>query len=253
MELWEVIEDLNEQPIYPRSYYEYPVLYEFFHSRVLSREGQVELLKRFQPENTNRVLEFGCGTGPLLVRIEDEYEEVLGIDSNDAMLDRAREKVTTAEVQKADFTEWCAATETRVFDITVLMGGLLHLTEDQDVDSLAENAYASLREGGIFLTFFAPLNDEIENGNEDVQTVESDRYKVERRSISAITSAKAHHTTSFLFTISDKKEETEARMGTVFHSRFHARDELRGPFSAAGFEKVDVIDQDGPTLLHAVR
>jgi ubiquinone/menaquinone biosynthesis C-methylase UbiE len=33
------------------------------------------------------VLEVGCGTGPLLARIEDDYEEVLGVDVTEPMLE----------------------------------------------------------------------------------------------------------------------------------------------------------------------
>lgn len=79
-----MIRDVNENPHRERSFYEYPELYEFFQSRVVDRDAQVRVLERFEPDGTNRVLEFGCGAGPLLVRIEDEYEDVLGVDRNGA-------------------------------------------------------------------------------------------------------------------------------------------------------------------------
>lgn len=248
-----IIDDLNENPRRQRSFYEYPELYEFYHSRVLDRDAQVELLKRFQPENTRRVLEYGCGTGPLLVRIEGEYEEVLGVDIDERMLASAREKITEAEVFKADFTEWSAADEGRVFDMAVLMGGLLHLTEDRRIESFAGNVNESLREGGAFMTFFYPLSDDVDNGSKDVQTVESDRYSVEAHSITALTSSEGHYTTTYLFIIHDKTREKEARMGTVFQGRSHDPDNLRDIFLTAEFSEVELIDREGPTILHAVK
>lgn len=248
-----VIEDLNENPHRERGFYEYPELYEFFHSRVLDRDAQVGLLERFRPDGTSRVLEFGCGTGPLLARIEDEYEAVVGVDVNERMLEAAEDRVTSAEVLEADFTEWSAVDEGRVFDAAVLMGGLLHLTEDDSVESFAGNVFESLREGGAFVTFFHPLSDDVENGNGDVRTVESERYSVERHSVSALTSSEGHYTTTYLFVIRDEDRGTDARMGTVFRGRFHDPGALEDAFLAAGFDRVDLVDEGSPCVLHAVR
>lgn len=253
MDLSAVVRDLNEDPHRPRSFYEYPALYEFYHSRVLDRDAQVRLLKRFEPAGTNRVLEFGCGTGPLLSRIEGEYEVVLGVDANEAMLEVAAERLTSAAVRRADFTAWSADDEGRTFDVAVLFGGLLHLTEDRAVEALAANAHDSLREGGAFVTFFDPLSDAVENGSTDVTTVASDRYTVERHAVSALTSVRGHYATVYCFVISDEERGADARMGTVFHGRFHDRDALVGAFSGAGFGTVEVLDEQGPTLLHAVK
>ncbi|WP_267642511.1 class I SAM-dependent DNA methyltransferase [Haloarchaeobius amylolyticus] len=253
MPLDAVIEDLEQDPHRPRSFYEYPALYDFYHSRVLDRDAQVGLLRRYEPEDTTRVLEFGCGTGPLLTRIEDEYETVLGIDVNEAMLAVARERVTTAEVREADFTAWSAADDGLVFDVSVLLGGMLHLTDDREVAALAENACESLRDDGAFVTFFQPFSDDVENGSRDVQTAESDRYSVERHSTSALTSADGHYTTTYQFVIRDEAEDREVTMGTVFEGRFHDPDALRETFADAGFSQVAIHDGDGPTTLHAVK
>lgn len=253
MSLSPVIDDLNENPHRHRSFYEYPELYDFYHSRMLNRDAQVRLLKRFQPDNTNRVLELGCGTGPLLVRIEDEYEDVLGVDVNEQMLTVAKANVTEADVLKADFTEWAATEEGRVFDIAVLMGGLLHLTDDRSIELFAENVHESLRAGGVFVTFFQPLSADVDSGSKDTETVESERYCVERHSTCALTSSEGHYTTTYLFIIRDKVQETEATMGTVFHGRFHDPTILEATFAAAGFTEVEIIDGDGPTTFHAVK
>jgi predicted TPR repeat methyltransferase len=208
------------------------------------------LLERYEPAETDRVLEFGCGTGPLLARIEDDYDTVLGVDVNESMLELAREKVTSATVRRADFTEWTAS---EPFDVAVLLGGLLHVTADEDRRALARNAFESLREGGAFVTFFQPFGDDVENGSRDAQTVESERYTVERRSISALTSPEGHYTTTYLFTLTDEDADREAKMGTVFHGRFHDPEELVATFEAVGFGDVEVVDGEGPTVLRAVK
>ncbi|RYJ15245.1 class I SAM-dependent methyltransferase [Halogeometricum borinquense] len=253
MTLRHVIEDINENPHRERDFYEYPALYDFYHSRMLDRDRQVNLLERYQPDDANRVLEFGCGTGPLLTRIEDEYEEVLGVDADERMLESARKHVSEADVLEADFTEWSAADDGRVFDVAALLGGLLHLTDNRDVESFAKNVYESLREGGTFVTFFQPFTDDVDNGSTDTQTVESERFSVERRSTTALTSADGHYTTTYVFTIRDTVRETEAKMGSVFHGRFHDPDALADTFDAAGFSDVEVIDSDGTTIFHAVK
>lgn len=253
MTLSSVIEDINKNPHRERTFYEYPELYDFYHSRVLNRDAQISLLKRIEPDDADRVLELGCGTGPLLTRIEDEYEEVLGVDINEPMVALAKEKVTKAGLLRADFTDWSAADEGRIFDVAVLMGGLLHLTEDSRLTLFAENIYESLREGGTFGTFFQPLTDDVENGSKEVTTVESGQYSVERHSISALTSSDGHYTTTYLFHIQDKIRETEAKMGTVFHGRFHDPDRLKDIFVTVGFDEVELITGDGPATFRAVK
>lgn len=253
MDLSAVIEDINNDPHRERSFYEYPKLYDFYHSRVLNRDVQIDLLKQFEPTDASRVLEFGCGTGPLLTRIEDEYDEVVGVDTNEQMLELAQRKVTQADLLKADFTKWSAADEDLVFDVAVLMGGLLHLTANQNVEAFAENVSRSLRDGGAFITFFQPFDSGVENGTKDVQTAESDRFLLERHSISALTSAEGHYTTTYVFVIRDKERDTEAQMGTVFHGRFHDPDTLKATFTEVGFSEIEVVDRDGPTIFHAVK
>ncbi|WP_193311527.1 class I SAM-dependent methyltransferase [Halomicrobium sp. ZPS1] len=248
-----MIEDVNEQPHRERSFYEYPKLYDFFHSRVLDRTKQVSLLEHFEPDNANRVLELGCGTGPLLARIEDEYDEVLGVDSDESMLAVAREKVTTADLKRADFTDWCATDHGRTFDTAVLMGGLLHLTRDEDLQALAVNTYDSLREGGAFGTFFQPFTEDVANGNRTVEAVESERYTVKRHATTALTSPEGHYTTTYLFTLRDKNRASEAKIGTVFNGRFHDPDKLADVFRSAGFDDVEVTTGDAPTTLRAVK
>ncbi|WP_227377735.1 hypothetical protein [Haladaptatus halobius] len=93
----------------------------------------------------------------------------------------------------------------------------------------------------------------MDNGTKDVQTAESERYAVERHSISALTSSEGHYTTTYLFIIRDKIQETEAKMGTVFDGRFHDPNNLKDTFVSAGFNEVEVIDGDGPTIFHAVK
>jgi predicted TPR repeat methyltransferase len=251
MDLSAVIDDLQENPHRERSFYEYPELYDFFHDRVLDRDVQRGLLERVEPDGATSVLELGCGTGPLLVRIEDDYESVLGVDNDERMLARARERVTDAEVRAADVTEWSAADDGRRFDVAVLMGGLLHLTEDRSLTAFAENVHESLREGGTFGTFFQPLTADVENGSRTVESVESERYVVERHSTSALTSPDGHYTTTYVFEIRDEREDTAAKMGTVFHGRFHDREHLEAVFRDAGFEDVAFESEDGPTTLRA--
>lgn len=237
MSLSSVIEDINENPHRERSFYDYPELYDFYHSRVLNRDAQLGLLHRIEPADADRVLEFGCGTGPLLTRIEHEYETVVGVDRNESMLALARERVTKADVRNADFTEWSAADDGQLFDVAVLMGGLLHLTDDSSLTSFAENVYESLREGGAFGTFFHPLTEDVENGSRDVTTVESERFAVERHSISALTSSEGHYTTTYLFYISDKSRKTEANLERCFMGGFTTRIDSKTSSRTSGSSK----------------
>lgn len=111
------------------------------------------LLQRHHPE-AHALLELGCGTGSLAVRLQPlGAYDYLATDRSAAMLDVARRKAARAGVPlrfgELDFTDF--AVEEPVDVVLLLYDGLNYLLEPEPIRALLRCAYAALRPGGIFL------------------------------------------------------------------------------------------------------
>lgn len=244
-----LMREVAENPRRPIAFYEYPELYHFFYSRVKTEGRGRELLEKFQPHNTSRVLELACGTGIVLSTIEDRYVDVVGVDVDGGMLDVAREKTDEATLRQADVTSWSAGEEDLTFDAAIMVGSMFHLIEEADVRALARNVYDSLRDGGTFTSGFEPLSDGETNSVKRTRTVESDRYRVEQIKITAFTSTDGHYSAAYRYEITDVDEDTTVSIGSVEPERKHHSSFMREAFEDAGFTLVQIHETDSPKAI----
>lgn len=252
-DLESVIRDVNEDPYRQIEFYEYPELYHFFYSRAIGHEEGEQLLKRFQPRETSRVLEVGCGTGLILARISGDYETVMGVDVNGDMLALARETAPSVILRNVDITSWSAADEGLTFDAVFMSGALFHLTGDDDVEALANNVYESLRNGGMFATAFIPLSNVDSNGLNTEKTVESNRYRVTQKKISGRTSTEGHYVGSYFYDITDTDQNIAASIASLEDERWHPKSLVESAFRDAGFDAVELLETNTPKVIFHAR
>jgi SAM-dependent methyltransferase len=118
----------------------------------------VSLVHKLRPK---RVLELGCGTGRItvpLARAGDELGfDVIGLDAEPEMLNRARECLSETRLQnrkglefiQGDMRTWKA--ETRFDLIVIPCSSISHLLSLQDQIAVWKNAHQNLGSGGRFL------------------------------------------------------------------------------------------------------
>lgn len=103
---------------------------------------------------TRRVLDLGCGTGPLTAELAMLGYDVTGIDISDGMLAAAVERARAlglgnVSFEKADMRRFRAA---KKFDAAVCtMDGINHLLSVADVTECFRAVRSALRTGGLFL------------------------------------------------------------------------------------------------------
>lgn len=82
-----------------------------------------------------RVLDVGCGTGSLVLRLADTGAEVHGLDVSAAMIDIAKQKLAATRYPKVHFHVGALEEAARLFEAESLDGvcvySLLHLVEDR--------------------------------------------------------------------------------------------------------------------------
>ena len=124
-------------------------------------DEMLELITRCVPTTTSRVLELGCGTGELTLKIFQRFPhaQVLAVDYSPRMLEYAGQKISSAGYEKqwtgiqADFGEWAENPEKLnmggEFDACVSSLAIHHL-DDQMKLKLFQRIAASLNQGGYF-------------------------------------------------------------------------------------------------------
>ncbi|MCD9022947.1 class I SAM-dependent methyltransferase [Cohnella silvisoli] len=102
----------------------------------VSQYGE-DLVKWLNPQNGERIVDFGCGTGDLAAQIASLGSEVIGVDISPEMVERAQNKYSHLTFQCADGMSWNAE---QTYD-AVFSNAALHWMKD------AEAAIRSMTKG----------------------------------------------------------------------------------------------------------
>lgn len=76
---------------------------EFWHLAL--RPAESNLLVRQRDALSGRVFELGCGSGRLTVHLAEQAAELVAVDGSPAMVERARQRVPSADISWADFQD----------------------------------------------------------------------------------------------------------------------------------------------------
>ena len=109
--------------------------------------------RRAQAGRTRRLLDFACGTGRILSFLAPRFDEAVGVDISQAMLDRAAEKVEpTTTLLCGDVTHDAALLDGS-FDVITAFRFFLNAQPDLREAALAVLA-RHLRDDGVLVTNF---------------------------------------------------------------------------------------------------
>ncbi|WP_017651973.1 class I SAM-dependent methyltransferase [Fortiea contorta] len=124
-------------------------------------DEMLEVITRCLPSTTGRILDLGCGTGELSLKLLNRYPQaqVIALDYSPRMLEFAQAKITNAGYEQrwrgieADFGEWANYPEKfdfgREFDAAVSSLAIHHL-EDEMKFKLFQQIADSLTHNGCF-------------------------------------------------------------------------------------------------------
>lgn len=113
-------------------------------------EEQVEELIEIGKPNGKKLLDIGCGTGELLLRLSKNYS-CDGLDLSEEMLKIAHRKLKHRDVQffMGDMVEFDT---NKSYDIMVaLFDTVNHILSVEDLESHFKSVYNSLTDGGVYI------------------------------------------------------------------------------------------------------
>jgi SAM-dependent methyltransferase len=109
-----------------------------------------------------RVLDAGCGTGRVAVRLSGLGHEVVGVDVDDAMLDVARRDAPHLTWRRVDLA--AVPDDLAGFDLVVLAGNVVPLCEAGTLPAVAAGCARSLRPGGLLVSGFGLDEEHLPDG-----------------------------------------------------------------------------------------
>jgi tRNA (cmo5U34)-methyltransferase len=124
-------------------------------------DEMLEVITRCLPSTSDRILELGCGTGELTLKILDKFPkaQIIALDYSPRMLQFAQNKITGAGYQQrwtgieADFGDWANNPEKlnigTEFDACVSSLAIHHLSDEMKFN-LLQRIRQSLLPGGCF-------------------------------------------------------------------------------------------------------
>jgi 2-polyprenyl-3-methyl-5-hydroxy-6-metoxy-1,4-benzoquinol methylase len=113
--------------------------------------GRNEKLETYLP-GSDRILDYGCGTGTLSLRFAGRVKEIHGIDFAAGMIEVAQRKAAESRVDNARFmqaTIFDERLDKGSYD-AVLAWGILHLVDDRKL--VVKRIYELLKPGGLVVS-----------------------------------------------------------------------------------------------------
>ncbi|TDT70543.1 methyltransferase family protein [Hypnocyclicus thermotrophus] len=100
-------------------------------------------------DNVKKILDIGCGTGELSIRLKRLGFSVVGIDLSKGMLDKAKEKDDNIKFIQEDMKNFKLEEE---FDAAIMIFDTInHLLNEEELRGTIKNVYNHLSKDGIFI------------------------------------------------------------------------------------------------------
>lgn len=214
-------------------------LYDFIYERHYDYTNQYNFVRDIAPDGAGRVLEGACGAGRLTDLLEQEYD-VVGVDLNGGMLDKARDRVPDVRFIQQDVKRLDVGND---FDVFVLLGAsVIHMTGEEDIEKLVENAWECLDDGGVFAFDFFPTS-EFENGHTGRSVFTGERFEVTRNHLNVACGDELYRL-NFSFEIEDVDSGESVRTAETDVVRTFRPSYLRKILEDNGFDDVVYTSSD---------
>jgi len=116
--------------------------------------GEVAFVQRFEPAT---VLDAGCGTGRVAIELAARGVDVVGVDLDASMIERARAKAPTLEWYQHDLStlDLSAGARRRQFDCVVMAGNIMLFVAAGTEATVVQRCADHVAPGGVLISGFS--------------------------------------------------------------------------------------------------
>jgi trans-aconitate 2-methyltransferase len=152
----------NDNLVFPGEVFPNPANFDRGIRQLLRKyDEMLDVLVRCIPASVDRILELGCGTGELSLKLLKRFPtaQITAVDYSPRMLQYAQEKIRVAGyaerwiAKEVDFGEWANNPQNtnidQSFDACVSSLAIHHLTDEMKL-KLFQQIHRSLNPGGVF-------------------------------------------------------------------------------------------------------
>lgn len=122
-----------------------------------------------------RVLDAGCGTGRVAIRLAERGSSVVGVDLDASMLGQARSARPQLDWRSADLSTFRRYPGEAAFDLVVCAGNVLPLLAPDTVAQVFDSFAAAVTPTGVVLSGFGLDSDHLPAGCPDPDLAEIER------------------------------------------------------------------------------
>lgn len=207
-------------------------------------DADVDLYRGYADMVGSPILELGCGTGRLVIALSNAGYEVVGVDSSEAMLERARDRLRAAHIDnvallRRDMRQLGDLEDGRFRLVFSAMNSFLHLENRVDQITTLQSASRVLHHRGILvLDVFHPSPATLQSMDDRLTLDASwdlpDGVHMDRFSHRRVHPAEQLIETTLIFDLSDANGIV-TRKRTSYHTHYIHYHEMLGLLDVAGF------------------
>lgn len=164
----------------------YSKIADYYDSIFPFNRNQIDFVKSCikEPCENRSVLDIGCGTGDLAIAFADMGLQVIGIDTDEKMLCKAREKINKDNPVSFIGMDMKRVTEhfnIPLFDIVLCFGNtLVHLTSLPEIDNFCKQVKKILKDDGAFLFQILNYDHILDHNIKSLPLIENNTITFER-------------------------------------------------------------------------
>ncbi len=184
-----------------------------------------------------KILDIGCGTGNLSIELSNDFTQVVGIDTNEEMLEIARFNVEgkSTDFKNISMMDIDNAYKARSFDVVLCFGNtIVHLHDLNEIELFFKKTKQLLIPGGKFLFQLINYDNVLDNNLKGLPTIENEIIKFQRN-YSVDEKGLINFSTSL--TIKENNEVLESNV-KLYPIRKH---QIEGALKKSGFENIIVF------------
>lgn len=160
----------------------YSNINEYYDFIFKANQNQVDFINSFTSPMGN-ILDVGCGTGSLAIKLSSSDRKVSAIDFDPKMIERALEKKIDSNVsfEQMDMLEISDGFKNDKFDTIYCFGNTLaHLTSLSKISSFCKSSYNLLGKGGNLLIQVVNFDKVLANNISSLPLIDNENVKFER-------------------------------------------------------------------------